>query len=74
MHEDGNEWGIELDAGEDDHVAGNSVTITAAHTVPESSGLRRQYEDSKTAVNEADCVQVGENESLDDLALQFASM
>jgi ubiquitin-like modifier-activating enzyme 5 len=68
VHEDGDCWGIEVDA---DVECGAS---TVEQTSLANAGLRRQYEMEKTVLKETDKVVVGENESVDDLAAQFNAL
>ncbi len=74
VHEDGDQWGIEVEA--DDEAPPSSSGVVAAHEERglQQAGLRRKYEVEKTQVADKDKVVVGADESVDDLAAQFNAL
>jgi ubiquitin-like modifier-activating enzyme 5 len=71
VHEDGDEWGIEIEEEEEEEETAKMVEPVS------TKGVRRQYEEgekTKKTVDDKDLVQLNEDESLDDLASQLRNL
>ena len=69
VHEDGNEWNIEIEDGDDE-----AMVMTEKSDL-EMKGLRRQYEqEQRIEVKNEETVTVEEEEDVDDLAKQLAAL